>query len=401
LADDDVRVPAGWYPDPLGLPQLRWWDNHAWTEHTSDARQPMVAETVTATSPRLAYADDDLLADGLQDEGETRRERRERERLDTDGDGVRADTGAQAAFVDPLLSLEAPAPAEVIPEEPSPALTFAETHILDDAPTSGAYDLGVRYDDLLGDSVNSGIPRSAFSHLSESATSFIPDHGPDPLYSGYAGRVTAAVQEEDVDTTTGPAWVMTLIPVYTLMVGLLMLLSGSAIKPTILALVILYGVPHIVGIVLAIMDHRILSHRGMDRPAHWFWSILGAPVYLIARLTKTVRVSGQGFGPHITFLTLGAVSIGAALAAPGLIIQLNPGYFSVEAQASVRNDAAILGADLTVNCPDTPPLLMGQSFQCSATNENQEFFQVLVSLQRANGWIEWRVDNWGIYSMAS
>ncbi|MEQ1737525.1 MAG: DUF2510 domain-containing protein [Rhodoglobus sp.] len=407
MADDDVRVPAGWYPDPLGLPQLRWWDNHAWTEHTSDARQPMVAETVTATSPRLAYADDDdsndnlFDLDGTAEDSETRRERRERERQ-TDGDGLRADTGATPAFVDPLLSLEAPAPAEVIPEEPSPAIRFAESHILDDAPTSGAYDLGVRYDDLLGDTVGAGsTPRSAFSHLSESATSFVPDHGPDPMYSGYAGRVTTAVVEDDIDTTTGPAWVMTLIPVYTLMVGLLMLLSGSAIKPTILALAILYGVPHIVGIVLAIMDHRILSHRGMDRPAHWFWSIFGAPVYLIARLTKTVRVSGQGFGPLITLLTLGAVSIGAALAAPGLIIQLNPGYFSVEAQQSVRNDAAILGADLVVNCPDTPPLLMGQSFQCSATNENQEFFQVLVSLQRANGWIEWRVDNWGIYSMTN
>lgn len=405
MADEDVRVPAGWYPDPLGLPQLRWWDNHAWTEHTSDARQPMVAETVTATSPLLAYADDDrddLLHDDLLGEAdETRRERRERERQ-VDSDGVRAETGAIPAFVDPLLSLEAPAPAEVIPEEPSPALLFAETHILDDAPTSGAYDLGVRYDDLLGDSLGTtSTPRSAFSHLGEGAASYVPDHGPDVLYSGYAGRVTTAIEEDDIDTTTGPAWVMTLIPVYTLMVGLLMLLSGSAIKPTALALGILYGVPHIVGIVLAIVDHRILSHRGMDRPAHWFWSILGAPVYLIARLTKTVRVSGQGFGPLITLLTLGAVSIGAALAAPGLIIQLNPGYFSVEAQQSVRNDAAILGADLVVNCPDTPPLLMGQSFQCSATNENQEFFQVLVSLQRANGWIEWRVDNWGIYSMTS
>lgn len=405
MADDDVRVPAGWYPDPLGLPQLRWWDNHAWTEHTSDARQPMVSETVTVTSPLLAYADDDERADNvfdLDDDSLTRRERRERERLETDGDGVHADIAEEPAFADPLLSLEAPAPAEVIPEEPSPASRFAETHILDDAPTSGAYDLGVRYDDLLGDAVGAtSTPRSAFAHISESATSFVPDHGPEPMYSGYAGRVTTAIEHDDVDTTTGPAWVMTLIPVYTLMVGLLMLLSGSAIKPTILALAILYGVPHIIGIVLAIMDHRILQRRGMDRPAHWLWSILGAPVYLIARLTKTVRVSGQGFGPLITILTLGAVSIGAALAAPGLVIQLNPGYFSVEAQQSVRNDAAILGADLVVNCPDTPPLLMGQSFQCSATNENQEFFQVLVSLQRANGWIEWRVDNWGIYSMTS
>ncbi len=406
MADDDVRVPAGWYPDPLGLPQLRWWDNHAWTEHTSDARQPMVSETVTVASPLLAYADDDERDDNLynlDDDGMTRRERRERERFDvgTDSDGIRADTAEEAAFADPLLSLEAPAATEVFEEEASPALKFAETHsILDDAPTSAAYDLGVRYDDLLGDPLGAtSTPRSAFAHVSESATSFVPDPAPEPMYSGYAGRVSAAVAEDDIATNTGQAWIMTLIPVYTLMVGLLMLLSGSAIKPTMLAIALLYGIPHLAGIVLAILDYRVLRDRGMDRPAHWLWSVLGAPVYLIARLTKTVRVSGQGFAPLITLLVLGAVSIGAALAAPGLIIQLNPGYFSVEAQQSVRNDAAILGADLTVNCPDTPPLLMGQSFQCSATNESQEFFQVLVSLQRANGWIEWRVDDWGVWSM--
>jgi len=186
--------------------------------------------------------------------------------------------------------------------------------------------------------------------------------------------------------------------VYALMAGLLLLLSGISVKPTALAIALLYGVPHIVGIVLGFLDYRALKRRGMDRPATWIWSILGAPFYLIARLTRTVRVSGQGFGPLVTLLTLGAVSIGAALAAPGLIIQLNPGYFSVEAQQSVRSDAQILDAQLVVNCPDTPPLLIGQSFQCSATNQDQEFFNVTVSLQRANGWIEWRVDDWGIYN---
>lgn len=412
MADDDVRVPAGWYPDPLGLPQLRWWDNHAWTEHTSDARQPMVAQetvTATATTPLLAYADDepgqaedlttgawDLSDDGLG----TRRERRERERLETETetDGVAAAPAEQAAFADPLLSLEAPAREEVSVEEPSPGIRFAEEHILDDAPTSPAYDLGVRYDDLLGDTTapHAG-PRSAFAHVSESATSFVPDPAPEPMYAGYAGRVTAQLAQEEVDTTTGPSWVMTLIPVYALMAGLLLLLSGLSIRPTALAIGIIYGVPHVAGIILAFLDHRTLRSRGMERPATWLWSLLGAPFYLIARLTRTVRVSGQGFGPLLTLLTLGAISIGASLAAPGLVIQLNPGYFSVEAQQSVRADGMGLGADLTVNCPDTPPLLMGQSFQCSATNENQEFFNVTVSLQRSNGWIDWRVDDWGVY----
>ena len=34
----EERTPAGWYPDPSGLPQLRWWDNHKWTEFVSDSQ---------------------------------------------------------------------------------------------------------------------------------------------------------------------------------------------------------------------------------------------------------------------------------------------------------------------------------------------------------------------------
>lgn len=32
-------APAGWYRDPLGLPQLRWWNGLAWTNHIQ-ADQP-------------------------------------------------------------------------------------------------------------------------------------------------------------------------------------------------------------------------------------------------------------------------------------------------------------------------------------------------------------------------
>jgi len=375
----------------------------------------MVAqETVTTTTPLLAYADDDLEdtstgAFDLSDDGlGTRRERRERERLEYDIDGSGADPINVAAFAeaDPVLSLEAPAKDEVIVEEPSPALKFAATHVVDDAPTSGAFDLGVRYDDLLGDSLSGAAyqpsaPRSSFSHVGEAATGFVPEPAPEPMYSGYAGRVTTQLAEDDIQTNTGPAWIMTLIPLYVLMAGLLLLLSGVQLRPVALAIGVLFGVPQVAGIVLAVLDYRILRKRGMVKPASWIWAIFGAPLYMIARLTRTVRVGGQGFGPVLTLLTLGALSIGAVLAAPGLAIQLSPGYFSVEAQQSVRSDALILGAHLVVNCPDTPPLLIGQSFQCSATNENQEFFNVTVSLQRANGWIEWRVDNWGIYSMTN
>jgi len=33
-----TAAPAGWYRDPLGIPQLRWWNGIAWTNHIQEAR---------------------------------------------------------------------------------------------------------------------------------------------------------------------------------------------------------------------------------------------------------------------------------------------------------------------------------------------------------------------------
>lgn len=48
--NEDGTVQSGWYPDPLGLPQLRWWDGQSWTEHTSDARRPSSPQVVVTTT---------------------------------------------------------------------------------------------------------------------------------------------------------------------------------------------------------------------------------------------------------------------------------------------------------------------------------------------------------------
>ena len=31
-------APAGWYRDPLGIPQLRWWNGIGWTNHIQEER---------------------------------------------------------------------------------------------------------------------------------------------------------------------------------------------------------------------------------------------------------------------------------------------------------------------------------------------------------------------------
>jgi Protein of unknown function (DUF2510) len=55
VSDEDIfNAPAGWYPDPLGLPQLRWWNNHGWTEQVSAARPPVLVQ-----NSKLAWKDEE------------------------------------------------------------------------------------------------------------------------------------------------------------------------------------------------------------------------------------------------------------------------------------------------------------------------------------------------------
>lgn len=55
----DTQVRAGWYPDPLGMPQLRWWDGRSWTSHISTAREAPVRTAAPAATAARGYAEPD------------------------------------------------------------------------------------------------------------------------------------------------------------------------------------------------------------------------------------------------------------------------------------------------------------------------------------------------------
>ncbi len=398
MADDDVRVPAGWYPDPLGLPQLRWWDNHAWTEHVSDARQPMVSQETPVT--RLAYAEPE--PDHADDEIDertvqlSRRARRERERSADEPDDLLGTPQTASAFGDPMLSLEAPERDQVSVAEPSPAARLAASGLVDDAPTGAQYDLGTRFDDLLGEP---STPRSAFAHASAATTAFVPDAAPEPDAAPVRQRSSHRA-ESDLRLATAPVWIMALLPLYMLVVGLVLLLAGGGTDQSLIAGIGMFAVTWVAGVVLAIIDYALLRRQGLERPALWVWAVLGVLVYLVARLMRTVRETGTGFGPLLTFLVLGGFLVGAVLAVPGLVMQVSPTTFSQQAQLAVESDASALGAQIRVDCPAVPPLLVQQSMVCDATRTSgdQQDFQVTVSLQRLNGWIDWHVDDWGVFT---
>jgi hypothetical protein len=67
MAETSVaEIPAGWYPDPMGLPQRRWWDSSSWTQHVTperrdvpvhqDALRPQSAGSGADSRNHAAYA---------------------------------------------------------------------------------------------------------------------------------------------------------------------------------------------------------------------------------------------------------------------------------------------------------------------------------------------------------
>jgi len=348
--DEKFGVPAGWYPDPLGLPQLRWWDAQAWTEHTSEARAPMVAQPV-------ARATDEALP--------SRRDVRERERREAETETGSIDLiDVESEMAQELASQG----EEELSAQPLLAMTLREL----EPPLEDTVD-----QDTPG-------PRRASSHANATPAA--------SALSALAEEVAPARVTTGLRTYTGASWAIALMPVFQLLVLVVLVLTGlGGNLPLVLTVVF---APYLLVVGFAAYDKLMLQVWGHQKPAKARWAFLAEPGYLTARAISTVKETGRGFAPLAVFgSSIVAVLVGI-LILPGILISVIPGNFAAEVQESVRADAAALGADLTVDCP-TPPLLIGDTFTCLATKPSGATDSIVVALERRNGWIGWQVQDWG------
>lgn len=341
----EFGVPAGWYPDPLGLPQLRWWDSQAWTEHTSEARAPIVIQPAT----RVTFADEEELP--------SRREQRERERqaeseLLVETDSHSGELSAQPLLAMTLKELEPPLEETVDDFTPGPRRASAHTN---------------RY----------GVSESGLPALAEDL---------DPVQRG---------PRKSTRTYTAAVWIIALMPVLQLATSVALILSGLGHNLPIMVLV--WTAPYVIVLGLAAYDRLELRSIGHSDPANPLWALLTAPGYLIMRALHTMRETRAGFAPLVAWAALSVTLFAAIIAFPGLLISVLPGVFAGEIENTVTADAAALGADLTVSCPDSPPVIVGETFTCQAVKPSGDSDSIVVSLQRENGWIAWRVEDWGVW----
>ena len=219
-----------------------------------------------------------------------------------------------------------------------------------------------------------------------------------PIFTADELPATATGARGKLPSSTGPVWVMAMIPLFQLVVSL-MLVTSLGMGANSLIFIAILVVPYFVAVVLAYFDHRTLVASGYGHAAHWGWAFLTAPIYLLVRARNVIRETGHGIGPVLVWFGLGVVHLASFVAIPGLIIALLPAVFSAQIEQSVASDAMLISTtQLTLDCPETPPLLQGEQIVCPAVSGSGNHFDITVTQERANGWIKWQVIDWGVFT---
>ena len=429
MEGDEFGVPAGWYPDPLGLPQLRWWDSQAWTEFTSEARAPMIvqaaAETATSTvgagttgsstaSAVSGRGTDDVLfgaSVGTATAEEPllfRREQRERERRQRMADDdflvdgrsdseeyqfsearMSSDAGsrftASDRFADDLIEPDVadPAPAvqtaplrEEVGATPLLATTLREL----EAPSAESVE------------TSSASPRSASMHANAMPSASALD----------AIELEEAAPERELHTKrtyTVASWIIALLWLIQLGAAAAAIFLFNEGHNQALIWLIWVGA-YLVSVGIASYDRLVLQSWGHAKPASAWWALFSPPVYLVMRLLRTFKETGKGFGLLAGALVSGVVVVVANLLVPAFLLASIPAYFADEAAATAERTAALLGVEMTVECPAADlPLIPGTWFECVGTTANGNEETVRLLLERQNLWIGWSVQSVGAWEI--
>ena len=380
--DNGFGVPAGWYPDPLGLPQMRWWDNHGWTEHTTEARAPIVIQEA-----KLAWADDDAIEDLP-----TRRERRERER------GSAEDGGSENVVptADSLLQLEPPSWDELPANEPAPDI-LPVPEFVGTAPQEAPVAQPVA--PAFAQSVAQAQPihtETLHTEYAQTPVAHAPVAQPAAVHAPGTPYATGTAPS----TNTLGGWVIALLPLLQLLAILLVVSAAGSGGTNVGIILAILALPYFLSVPFAISDRRALKNHGYDNPASWLWVFLSGPIYLIARAIRIVMRAGNGFAPILVWGALVLLQVGSVVAVPGLVIAALPQTFSDQAAQSIENAATVFGPITSVTCPSPPATVMGQEFTCTLYRIGSgQTYKVTAALERENGWIAWQVHDWGDYSM--
>lgn len=287
---------AAWYPDPYGASTLRWWDGVQWT----DAVHPPVGTPTPAPPPASTAAIPTVQANVQPT----------------------APIATQPQLSAPVVSEVVTAPTSgVVPAAvPAYPTTSPTTPVASHATPPGRHvsppstPLGLRAAAATIDE-DSGAGRYEWSRESRAFDTF--PGSAMPMSIAPRLPVTSALV-----TGTASAWTIVFMPllaVIGIVAVMLVIASVPALQvtgfPSELLLASIAAAFYLVTVLFALADNRRLYSNGMDRPPHWAWSLLTAPVYLAARVVAVKQETGR--------LNLGQLIVHVLLLAGAAFLALN------------------------------------------------------------------------------
>ncbi len=361
----DQAVPAGWYPDPYSVSELRWWDGSNWTEsvHPPAAPPPPVAPV-----PIQPPAESPVQAPTSQPPAAFQQA------------PVEMPAPVAAPMQPPVSAAQPPEPVvasnpfPMPPEAPQPTATLPSRRQLrshDETESSllGAPATATEPQSSLPAPQQSSKPVGPESQqgfdwlpdgrpLGNSTTAFPVSPAEDGLsiFAGGGAADEPSTQSAPVPAKGTPAWGQpesgssagemgvtrkstTSGWFIALMPLIFALLAAAAVKGAenypryipdtipwwMLASFVLAAL-YVVTIILAIADRSKLDWAGHRNPAHWAWALLTAPIYLLVRTISVKKETGKFSVLLLVWLLLTAALVGAWFAADNFMPELIEPY---------------------------------------------------------------------------
>ncbi|HRN28773.1 MAG TPA: DUF2510 domain-containing protein [Terrimesophilobacter sp.] len=334
---------AAWYPDPYGASTLRWWDGVQWTDAVHPPvgapapaashaptmqpaaeqpipaqptpQQPASAQSAPAHSAVPAAASQPT-ADGRTPDGSTT------------AFPYLSQMGAQPPQPNPVVSevVTAPSVAPAAPPTQQPAA--AEVNIPGPVAAASASTSLVPGGHVTPPPTPLGL-RAAATTLDEDTGSggyeWSRESRAFDTFPGSAMPVSIAPRTtvtSDVVTNTASSWTIVFMPLLAVIgiVAVMLVIASVPALPTTgfpseLLLISVAVAFYLITTLFALADNRRLYSNGVDRPPHWAWSLLSAPIYLIARVVAVKRETGR--------TKLGQLIVHVLLLAGGVFLALN------------------------------------------------------------------------------
>lgn len=290
MSTPSAPIPAGWYPDPAGSFQQRWWTGTSWTNDFAQYRPTLIHSAPVAESLQQAAPAEQLAAGVIpQFPGAAQL-----------AASTQAAAAAQPAAVTQTLTHDpAPqSPTAFLPAADQPPQTVVAQ------PNAGTATL---------------IPVRQPSSSSIASRDLNPTFGTEYQPFGYKPEVRrGTIQEYSSLRYTGYVWVLTALPALLLGSFVLMASALPVIYTGFMQLMLLI-VFIVASFTMALLDCRALQREAHDDTAGPLLALATPLPYLIGRAWYASRETGRNtLAPLFVFIGVAAAVALALLLAPGL-----------------------------------------------------------------------------------